>query len=39
MTVVPDLILVQGLSALAQVVAYNVHWLQSPDYTEPLKSK
>lgn len=39
MNVVSDLIFVQGLSSLAQVVGYNVHWLQTLDYTEPLKSK
>lgn len=39
MNVVSDLIFVQGLSILAQVVGYNVHWLQTLDYTEPLKSK
>lgn len=39
MIVVQDLIFIQGLSSLAQVVAYNVHWLQTLDYTEALKSK
>lgn len=36
---ISDLIFVQGLSSLAQVVGYNVHWLQTLDYTKPLKSK
>lgn len=36
---VSDLIFIQGLSSWAEVVGYNVHWLQTLDYTEPLKSK
>ena len=36
---VSDLIFVQGLSTLAQAVGYNVNWLQTLGYTEPLKCK
>lgn len=39
MNVLPALIFAQGLSCLAQVVGYNVHRLQTLDFTEPLKSE